>query len=302
MQNTLNPSLHGRVLFLGLGIMGAPMARNIAAKGNDVLVWNRSTEKAQALQSDGIVAVEDLKTLQTSKTVAILMVSTGDVVDDLLFGDIGLADKLAPGSTVVVMSSIPVDAAKHQAMRLTEAGVHYIDAPVSGGERGAIDGRLTIMAGGDTKIIDGLRPLLEAMGSVTHVGPHGAGQLAKLANQTIVGVTIGAVAEALLLAEAGGADPRAVREALLGGFADSTVLRQHGERMIEKSFEPGGRCHIQLKDVSTAHDLATDFGLQTPLLKETRSLYEAVCKTSLRDLDHSALYLHLRNLAAHETS
>lgn len=291
-----------KILFCGVGIMGAPMAQNIAKSGFMVSVWSRSFKKNRAIESDQIRVVEDLNSLENCVCILIIMVSTGDVVDELLFERAQLSQKLAPGSTVVVMSSTPVDVAKRQAARLREAGIDYVDAPVSGGERGAIDGTLTIMAGGDADTVKRLRPIFDAMGRVTHVGPHGAGQLAKLANQTIVGITIGAVAEALLLAEAGGADIRAVRQSLLGGFADSTVLRQHGERMIDSSFEPGAHCHVQLKDVSTAHELALRYGLVSPLLHKTRELYEALCDTALRNLDHSALYLYLQQLKKDDAS
>ena len=297
MPELTNPDFPDDILFVGVGIMGAPMAQNLAAAGFSVSVWNRTGEKARAIEGEGVRVVEDLSGLTSARRSVILMVSTGAVADEVLFGSEtapGLTDALAPGSDVIVMSSIPVDVAEGQARRLGQAQIDYVDAPVSGGERGAIDGTLTIMAGGDCAVIERLRPLFAPMGRVTHVGPVGAGQLAKLANQTIVGVTIGAVAEALLLAEAGGADPRAVREALLGGFADSTVLRQHGARMVDRSFEPGAHCHVQLKDVTTAQALAERYGVDAPLLRRTRDLYAELCETPLRTLDHSALYLHLR--------
>lgn len=298
MPERENPNSVDDILFVGVGIMGAPMAQNLAAAGFSVSVWNRTMEKARAIEGKGVRIVEDLSGLGLARRSVILMVSTGAVADEVLFGSEtapGLSEALAPGSDVIVMSSIPVDVAERQAQRLWRARIDYIDAPVSGGERGAIDGTLTIMAGGDSAVIERLRPLFAPMGRVTHVGPVGAGQLAKLANQTIVGVTIGAVAEALLLAEAGGADPRAVREALLGGFADSTVLRQHGARMVDESFEPGAHCHVQLKDVTTAQALAEHYGVDAPLLRRTRDLYAELCETPLRMLDHSALYLHLRD-------
>ena len=299
MPEIANPDSADDILFVGVGIMGAPMARNLAAAGFSVSVWNRTAEKARAIEGEGVRVVEDLSGLAPARRSVILMVSTGAVADEVLFGSEsapGLSKALAPGSDVIVMSSIPVDVAERQAQRLGRARrIDYVDAPVSGGERGAVDGTLTIMAGGDGAVIDRLRPLFAPMGRVTHVGPVGAGQLAKLANQTIVGVTIGAVAEALLLAEAGGADPRAVREALLGGFADSTVLRQHGARMVDQSFEPGAHCHVQLKDVTTAQALAERYGVDAPLLRRTCDLYAELCETPLRMLDHSALYLHLRD-------
>lgn len=286
------------VLFIGAGIMGAPMARNIATSGMTVSVWNRTLEKALAIRANRINVIERLADLKPARRTVILMVSTGAVADEILFGSDaapGLTTVLEPGSEVVVMSSIPVEVAKRQAQRLKQEQIDYVDAPVSGGERGAIEATLTIMAGGERAVIERLHPVFEAMGRVSHVGPAGAGQLAKLANQTIVGITIGAVAEALLIAEAGGADPRAVREALLGGFADSEVLRQHGARMIDRAFEPGAHCHVQLKDATTAYALAESYDVEAPLLRQTRDLYTELCDTPRRSLDHSALYLHLRD-------
>lgn len=282
------------VLFVGTGIMGAPMARNIAAAGFAITAWNRDRSKLASLAKDRIAVCDDLTQLAPAPRVVVMMVSTGAVVDNLMFGAADLAGKLAPGSIVVVMSSIPVETAKDQAQRLGTLGIGYVDAPVSGGERGAIAGSLSIMAGGTEESIARLRPLLSAMGTLHHIGPVGTGQLAKLANQTVVGITIGAVAEAFLLARSGGADLAAVRDALLGGFARSTILDQHGERMIGQNFAPGAHAHVQLKDVCTALELAAKAGVSTPLLAKTTELYAAMCEDpDLRELDHSALYRFL---------
>lgn len=292
---------HDALLFIGTGIMGAPMARNLEKAGFNLTAWNRSPEKARALKSAAIAPVDDLATLRKTKRDVIIMLSTGAVVDEILFGDdenSGIVQQLEPGSLVIVMSSIPVERARAQSAKLAKRGVAYLDAPVSGGERGAIDATLTIMAGGEASDIERAHPLFEAMGRVTHVGPVGSGQLAKLANQTIVGITIGAVAEALLLAEAGGANVNAVREALIGGFADSTILRQHGQRMVEDRFAPGAHAHVQLKDLSTAAALADSFKLDSPLMRLTKDLYEEMCAGDARNLDHSALYLHLKDRKA----
>lgn len=282
------------VLFIGTGIMGAPMARNIAESGFSVAAWNRDASKVAQLVRYGVVTTESLAQVAPACRTVVMMVSTGAVIDDILFGETALATRLAPGSTVVVMSSIPVETAKAQARRLSDQHVGYIDAPVSGGERGAIAGTLSIMAGGEAAEVSAMAPLFATMGTLHHVGPVGTGQLAKLANQTIVGITIGAVAEALLLAKAGGADLPAVRAALLGGFAASEILRQHGERMITGNFVPGAQAHVQLKDVTTALASARAGGADTPLLERTADLYAAMCaRSDLRDLDHSALYRFL---------
>jgi len=287
-----------RIAFLGTGIMGAPMARNLACAGHEVVAWNRSPEKAESLRQDGIHLAATAEAAVTGADAVILMLSTGPVCDEVLFGDVmnpGVAGALRRGATVVVMSSIPVETARRQAGRLAALGIGYVDAPVSGGERGAIAATLSIMAGGAREQVEALRPVLEKLGRLTHVGPAGSGQLAKLANQLIVGVTIGAVAEALVLAEAGGADPAAVREALLGGFADSTILKQHGERMLGRSFTPGARAEVQLKDLRTGRAQAVAAGCDLPFLSLAEQLYERMCAGGRSGLDHSALFLELRD-------
>lgn len=281
--------------------MGAPMAQHILSAGFPLTVWNRSATKTQMLEGAGARIAAHCADVLGTVDVAICMLTTGPVVDEVLFAadENGIApvDRMKPGSTLVVMSSIPVETCQDQARRLARRDVDYIDAPVSGGEAGAKAGKLTIMAGGDADVIDRVRSVLETMGAVTRVGPVGMGQLAKLANQMIVGITIGAVAEALLLAKQGGADLGAVRQALCGGFADSTVLRAHGKRMEEEDFAPGAPAEYQLKDLNTAQSLANELGMTLPLLSEITRLYDEMCLTELSRLDHSALYLYLKRIA-----
>jgi len=286
------------ILFLGTGIMGAPMARRLGAAGISVAAWNRTAEKAAGLAGAGVRTVQDLRDLSVKPRIVIVMLSTGEVVDQVLFGPAAgcpAVEILAPGSVVIVMSSISVESALQQAERLQARGIEYVDAPVSGGERGAIAGTLTIMAGGGADTCQRIAPVLTHLGTMTRVGAVGSGQLSKLANQLIVGISIGAVAEALVLAELGGADPRAVYSALQGGFADSTVLRQHGARMLERRFDPGAHCTTQLKDLSTALALGNKLGGAFPLLALCNDLYAALCKSSRQSLDHSALYLDARD-------
>ncbi len=286
-----------RVAFIGTGIMGAPMARHILDAGFPLTVWNRTRDKAAALEHAGAKVTPTCADALRDADVVICMLSTGPVIDEVLFtaGASGAAplQSLPTGAVLVVMSSIPVETSQRQAKYLAERGMHYVDAPVSGGEAGAKTGRLTIMAGGEESVVAGVRPVLEVMGTLTRVGAVGMGQLAKLANQMIVGITIGAVAEALLMAKRGGADIAAVLQALTGGFADSTVLRVHGKRMATGDFTPGARSVYQLKDLNTAKAFAAGLGIQLPLLDKTRDLYERMCATELADLDHSALYLYL---------
>ncbi len=281
------------VAFLGLGLMGLPMSGHLAAAGLHLRVWNRTAQRASALTTFPNVEVcATASQAVRSARVVIVMLSTGAVVDEVL---VSVADSLEPGSLVIVMSSIPVASARAQAVWLKARGIRYVDAPVSGGETGARAASLTIMAGGEVADVEAARRALSPLGRLTHVGPVGSGQLAKLANQVIVAVTIGAVAEALLLAGSGGADIALVCQALQGGFADSTILRQHGSRMARGSFEPGGHASTQLKDLSTARELAERQGQRLPFLALAERLYQSMCARGLGELDHSALYLELEH-------
>lgn len=258
-----------RIALLGTGIMGAHMARRLAQAGFAVTVWNRSADKATALTKFGVTIAGSPSAACAGANVVIVMLSNGPVVDDVLFTADGTgkipAEALKAGSVLVVMSSIPVETCQAQASKL-KAGIGYVDAPVSGGEPGARDGTLAIMAGGDAEVIDGLADVFGAMGRVTRIGPVGTGQMTKLANQIIVGGTMVAVAEALHFLKRGGADPAAARKALMGGFADSKILNIHGERMVERNFVPGGPAEYQLKDIRTAQALAAKGGLHFTLL------------------------------------
>lgn len=288
-----------RVAFLGTGLMGAPMARCILKAGFAVSAWNRSRDKAAALEADGASVAETPAEAVRGADVVISMVSDGAAVTDLYFAQ-GAVDAAAPGTVFIDMSSIQPSVARDLAARLGERGLRHLDAPVSGGTGGAAAGTLAIMIGGEAADIEKARGVLEAMGRVTHVGPHGTGQLAKLCNQAIVGITIGAVAEALYLAEKGGADPAAVRDAIRGGFAESKILEVHGQRMVERNFEPGGPSRLQLKDLNNVLAAAGDAGIDLPLSRQVRDRYQRlVNELGGSELDHAALYLELeaRNMA-----
>ena len=287
------PTLIG---FVGTGIMGGHMARRLAEARFAVTAWNRSAGKAKALTAFGVgVAVEAAHAARNADIV-ICMLSSGPVCDQVLFGQDAVVDAMSPGSTLVVMSSIPVETAREQGSRAQDKGIHYVDAPVSGGEKGAQDGTLAIMAGGEADTIEALKTIFAPLGRVTRVGPVGAGSLAKLANQLIVASNICAVAEALLLAERGGADLGQVREALLGGFADSTVFRQHGRRMVEADFVPGGPAKYQIKDTGTALTLAASLGLSLPVATEVDRIFRGLVDNGGGDLDHSAAIVELRRM------
>lgn len=282
--------------FIGIGIMGFHMARRLAEAGYDVGAWNRTREKAEKLTSYGASVADSAADAAKGFDIVIVMVADGPSSDAVIFGadeNPGLLEAMASGSTLVVMSSIPMETATAQGKAANEKGVSYLDAPVSGGEPGARDGTMTIMAGGDRDAFNALQPVFSVMGRSTHVGPAGAGSLAKLANQVIVGNTIQTVAEALLLARQGGADPDAVITALQGGFADSPILQNHGRRMIAGNFEPGGRCSIQLKDTRTAEELGRSLGLELPITTLVRGTYAALNERGRGDLDHNAAWLEL---------
>src|ERR1700692_2237433 len=259
-----------RIALLGTGIMGSHMARRLAQAGFPVTVWNRSADKAGQLTQFGVKIADSPSSACAGADVVIVMLSNGPVVEEVLFSPDHAgkrpAETMAAGSVLVVMSSIPVETCQSQAPRLAARGIDYIDAPVSGGEPGARDGTLAIMAGGDAAVVEGIADVFAAMGRVTHIGPVGTGQMTKLANQIIVGATMVAVAEALHFVARGGADPAAVRKALMGGFADSRILNIHGERMVERNFVPGGPAEYQLKDLRTAKALAAASGMQFTLL------------------------------------
>jgi 3-hydroxyisobutyrate dehydrogenase-like beta-hydroxyacid dehydrogenase len=290
MSTTTHPS--PAIAFLGIGLMGARQARRLLEAGHGLTAWNRSREKADALAPLGARVADHAAEAVRNAEIVILMLENGRVVEDVLFGQ-GVAEALREGCTVVDMSSIKPAEAQDHAQRLATRGLHHVDAPVSGGTVGAEQGTLAIMVGGEPDAFATVEPILKVMGRPVHVGPHGAGQLAKLANQIIVGVTIGAVAEALLLAEKGGADPAKVREALRGGFAESRVLDLHGQRMVERNFATKGRSVTHLKDLDNALDAASRLDLDTiPYTSITADLFRGLIQNA-GDLDHSGLLVEL---------
>ncbi|MCM2475078.1 NAD(P)-dependent oxidoreductase [Rhizobium sp. CG5] len=277
--------------------MGAPMARRLLAAGHQVTVWNRDVSKAQALVPDGAVVADTAAAAAKGRDIVITMLSDGKAVETVLF-DGGVAQALARGVVVVDSSSISPPVAKDHSTRLASLGIAHIDAPVSGGVVGAQAGTLAIMAGGDADVIEGLADVFAALGRVTHVGPSGAGQICKLANQQIVAVTIGAVAEAMMLVEAGGASREKFREAIRGGFAESRILELHGARMVNRDFVPGGPSKFQLKDLDAVKAMADLFSLDLPLTEQVRREFSDFVAGGGGDTDHSALLLHLEAMNA----
>ncbi len=280
------------VSVLGMGLMGSRMARRLVDAGLGVTVWNRDTRKSKPLGEAGAVVAATPAEAVAAADVVITMLANGPVVEEVVFGQ-GVDAAMLQGSVLIDMSSIPPGTAKDHAVRLRERGLHHLDAPVSGGTVGAAEGSLAILCGGESEVLERCRPVFDLLGRVTHVGPHGSGQLTKLCNQVIVATTIGAVSEALLMAQAGGAVPGAVIEALQGGFADSRILREHGQRMVERNWRPGGIVRHQLKDLNSVHDQAVACSLSLPILEEVRQLFAAFLDHGGGEHDHSALLLEL---------
>ena len=280
------------VAVLGIGLMGQPMSRRLCEAGYRVRVWNRSPAKARAMQAHGATAFHTPAEAVAQADIVITMLQDGPAVASVLFQQ-GVAEALRPGSLVVDMSSIQPREARDHAARLGEMGLAHLDAPVSGGTVGAENGTLAIMAGGRAEDFARAQPVFAALGRATHVGPHGSGQLAKLANQMIVGITIGAVAEALLFAAKGGADMARVREAIQGGFADSRILQLHGQRMVDRDFAPKARMGVQLKDMRNALGTAKEIGFDAPVTTLFEALYAEGVEHGLGELDHSGLFVEL---------
>lgn len=281
--------------FLGIGLMGGPMARRLLGAGYAVRAWNRNPDKARALQADGATAFGLVTDAVRGADIVITMLADGPAVDDVLRAK-GVLSAMRAGATLIDMSSIDPPTARLHEKAALDNGLGYLDAPVSGGTAGAAAGTLAIMVGGNIDTFQSVTSVFAPMGHATHVGPAGSGQLAKLCNQTIVAITIGAVSEALYLAERGGADPAAVRQALRGGFADSRILELHGERIVQGNFVPGGRSSFQLKDLNNVHNVSEALGVDLPMTELVRSRFQRlVDDLGGADLDHSALHLELKD-------
>ena len=286
-----------KIGFIGLGLMGRPMAAHLIDAGHDLYI-NRVKPVSEFLVEKGATACDTPKAVAEAADIIITIVPDTPDVDAVLFGENGVADGLSEGKMVIDMSSISPVETKSFAERIAAKGCGYLDAPVSGGEVGAKNAALTIMVGGSDADFERGKPLFEAIGkTITHVGPVGDGQTAKVANQIIVGLTIEAVAEGLLFAKKAGADPAKVREALMGGFAGSTIMKVHGERMIERTFDPGFRIRLHRKDMALAVNAARDLGLALPNAAATEQLMNAAIARGDGDKDHSALIRTLEALA-----
>lgn len=288
-------TLKKNIAFLGLGLMGLPMARRLVRSGYPLTVWNRDTAKAKPLEADGAVVAASAAEAVRDADIVFTMLTDGNVVGAVLF-DGGVADAMKKGAVLIDTSSIAPSIARDHSTRLAEKDIRHLDAPVSGGVVGADAGTLAIMAGGDGDVVEDLADVFAVLGRVTHVGPSGAGQVCKLANQQIVAVTIGAVAEAMILVQAGGASREAFRNAIRGGFAESRILELHGARMVERNFEPGGSSNNQLKDLKTVMALAKELSLQLPLTQTVTGEFSDFVFEGGGEKDHSGLLLHFENI------
>jgi 2-hydroxy-3-oxopropionate reductase len=286
--------------FIGLGIMGKPMASHLVKAGQTVHVCDLAEESVKHLCSLGAKACSCCKEIAQKCDIIFIMVPDTPDVEAVLFGAEGVAEGLKPGSIVVDMSSISPIATKEFAKKLAAMGVKMLDAPVSGGQVGAENATLSIMVGGPVDVFNQIKPYFERMGkNIVHIGDHGDGQTCKVANQIVVALTIEAVGEALLFASKAGADPAKVRAALLGGFAQSRILELHGERMIKHNFNPGFRIRLHQKDLNLALESARSMGLSLPNTSLAQELFNAVAAHGGSDLDHSAMVLALEKLANH---
>jgi len=286
--------------FIGLGIMGAPMCGHLIAGGHKMFVTTRS-KVPETIAQTGATVCKSAHEVASRADIIFLMVPDTPDVERVLFGDQGVASGLTNGKVVVDMSSISPIATKEYAQKVNALGCEYLDAPVSGGEVGAKNAALTIMVGGSDTTFDRVKPLFELMGkNITLVGGNGDGQTAKVANQIIVALNIEAVSEALLFAAKAGADPAKVRQALMGGFAASRILEVHGERMINRTFNPGFRIELHQKDLNLALASARALGVSLPNTATAQELFNACSANGGKAWDHSAMVKALEKLANFE--
>ena len=292
-----------KIGFIGLGIMGAPMAGHLLAGGHTVISAVHNTQPSKDLVDAGLKVVDNFSKVAEETEIIIIMVPDTPQVEEVIFSETGVSAGLSAGKLVIDMSSIsPIDT-KIFAQKINEKGCGYLDAPVSGGEVGAKAASLTIMVGGSEEDFNLAIPIFELMGSnITLVGQNGVGQTTKVANQIVVALTIEAVGEALVFASKAGADPSKVRQALMGGLAQSRILEVHGERMIKRTFDPGFRIELHQKDLNLALQGAKSLGVSLPNTSSTQEIFNACTAHGDRGLDHSGLVTALERMANHKVN
>ena len=284
-----------KIGFIGIGLMGLPMSKNIAKAGYNLKVFNRSKKKAEPLKEFGANISNTLKDLVDDSDIVITMLTEDTAVDEVM-NNSDFLENLKPGVIVIDMSSVKPTTATKYGNNFKSKNINYLDAPVSGGTIGAEEASLAIMVGGDQNIFDDAFDILKTMGNPTLVGPIGSGQVSKLANQIIVGLTIGAVAEAVTLCEKAGADPNKMIKALAGGWADSKVLQTHGKRMIDKDFTPKGRTSVHLKDMNNILECANNYNTHLPISNLVKEMYKSLVKNGHGETDHSSLYKEIERI------
>ena len=284
-----------KIAFIGTGLMGYPMAKNLINKKINLKVFSRTLEKAKPLEKLGAIIANSLGEAVKEADIVITMLTDDDAVEKVL-GNQEFLNNLKNPSTVIDMSSIKPKIALQYGQLLKDRNIHFLDAPVSGGTIGAEEGSLAIMVGGDQNVFDGAFDTLKIMGNPTLVGPIGSGQVSKLANQIIVGVTIGAVAEAITLCEKAGVDANKFIKALSGGFADGKILQNHGKRMIDKDFSPKGKVSTHLKDMNNILECAGDFKTKLPISNLIQEMFKSLVDQGNDNDDHSALYKEIENI------
>ena len=287
--------MYKNIGFIGIGLMGLPMAKNILKAGYNLKVFNRTKSKAEPLKEYGAKITNTIQDLVKECDIVITMLTEDISVDDVMNSSEFL-ENLKSKAIVVDMSSVKPSTATKHGNNLKIKNINYLDAPVSGGTNGAEEASLAIMVGGDQKVFDNAFDVLKTMGNPTLVGPVGSGQVSKLANQIIVGLTIGAVAEAITLCEKAGADPNKMIKALSGGWADSKILQTHGKRMIEKDFTPKGRTYTHLKDMNNILDCANSYNTHLPISNLVKEMYKTLVENGHGETDHSSLYKEIERL------
>ncbi len=290
-----------KVGFIGLGIMGKPMARNLMDAGYEVTVYNRSPEKAEELEASGATVAETPSEVAQNSDVVITMLPDSPQVSEVVAGEDGVLEGIAEGSLVVDMSTISPVVTEELAEAVKEKGASMLDAPVSGGDVGAIDGTLSIMVGGEEGDFERAKPLFEVMGAtVTHVGPIGAGQVTKAANQVVVALTIEAVSEALVLGSAGGVSPEKILDVLSGGLAGNKVMEVKREKFLSHTFDPGFRTELHHKDLGIALSAGREYGVVLPVTAIVDQMLLAMRRKGWGGEDHSALLRIIEDLSQHE--
>jgi len=284
-----------KIGFIGTGLMGLPMAKNILKAKYNLKAFNRSQNKAAPLKDQGAEISSSIKEAVNDSDIVITMLTDDTAVDEIMSSS-DFLESLKSESIVIDMSSVKPSTATKHGNNLKTKKINYLDAPVSGGTIGAEEASLAIMVGGEQDIFNRASEILKTMGNPTLVGPVGSGQVSKLANQIIVGLTIGAVAEAVTLCEKAGADPVKMISALSGGWADSKILQTHGKRMIEKDFSPKGKTSTHLKDMNNILDCANNFNTHLPISNLVKEMYKTLVENDHGDKDHSSLYMEIERM------